>query len=219
MLMKRLGIGALMPALLLSVTACGTQPSAQSNQQTSTQNTTSNASQGSGTLIKFVPTASKGQKVQSFQFTDQDGKPFGSADLKGKVWIANFMFTHCKHVCPLTTPNIIKLEQMFKQQGLDVQFVSFTVDPQRDTPSVLTKYGQKYHDDFRVHHYLTGYDFSEIQNFASKNFNLHLMKMGNNDIMHGRSFYLINREGQIQNEYDCVTPNFDQIIRDVKALQ
>jgi protein SCO1 len=214
MLMKRLFYGTLITGLLLSVTACSNQQSAPSDQQKSA----SNEQPTPGNQMKFVPTASKGQTVQSFQFKDQDGKPFGSNDLKGKVWIADFFFTHCTHVCPRTSPNKIKLEKLFKEKGLDVQLVSFSVDPQNDTPSVLKEYGQQFNDDFSRHHYLTGYDFKEIQDFASKNFNLQLKQMGK-DIMHGQSFYLINREGQIQKEYDGLNPNFDEIVQDVKALQ
>lgn len=212
--MKRLFYGAIIAMLPLSFTACSNQPTAETSQQkNSAKEQTVQAKD-----MKFVPTAAQGQKVQSFQFKDQDGKAFGSENLKGKIWIADFMFTRCTHVCPLTAPNKVKLEKLFKEQGLDAQLVSFSVDPKNDTPAVLKAYGQKLNDDFTIHHYLTGYDFNEIQNFAAKNFNLEVKPMGQG-FKHGQSFYLINREGKIQKEYDGIHPNFEQIIQDVKALQ
>ncbi|WP_219914242.1 SCO family protein, partial [Bacillus paranthracis] len=44
--------------------------------------------------------------LETFQFTNQDGKPFGTKDLKGKVWVADFMFTNCQTVCPPMTANM-----------------------------------------------------------------------------------------------------------------
>lgn len=65
-------------------------------------------------------------------------KPFSKSDLKGKVWIADFIFTSCETVCLPMTSNMTKLQQQLKDEGItDVEFVSFSVDPEIDKPDVL----------------------------------------------------------------------------------
>ncbi|XKK19523.1 SCO family protein [Bacillus sp. CB102A.1] len=71
--------------------------------------------------------------LETFQFTNQDGKQFGTKDLKGKVWVADFMFTNCQSL----STNDCKYGQAAKdgkREKIDVQFVSFSVDPDLDKP-------------------------------------------------------------------------------------
>ncbi len=56
--------------------------------------------------------------LETFQFTNQDGKKFGTKDLKGKVWVADFMFTNCQTVCPPMTANMAKLQKMAKRREI-----------------------------------------------------------------------------------------------------
>jgi protein SCO1/2 len=173
---------------------------------------------GHQSLMAFEPTAEINKSIQAFQFTDQDGKSFGLEDLKGKVWIADFIFTRCTHVCPQTIPNKLELEKRLTDEGVDVEFVSFSVQPDYDTPSVLKEYGSQYHEDNDSFHYLTGYDFSEIQAFAVDNFGLELKQVGKG-VKHGQSFYLLDGNGKVQAEYDGIHPDMDQIVQDIKELQ
>lgn len=91
---------------------------------------------------KTIPDA-KNWPVDDFTFTDQNGQSFGLSDLKGKVWVADFIFTNCETVCPPMTANMAKLQDMVKEEGLDVEFVSFSVDPEVDTPEKLKEYAKK----------------------------------------------------------------------------
>lgn len=93
--------------------------------------------------------------VADFELTDQDGRPFGSADLKGKVWIADFVFTRCSGPCPVLTNNLAGL---IDSLGADfpAHYVSFTVDPEYDTPEVFKEYGERFHADFSRWHFLSG---------------------------------------------------------------
>ena len=78
----------------------------------------------------------------------QDGSRVRFYDdlIKGKVVLINFMFTSCTTQCPLTTANLVKVEEALGERlGRDVRMISVTVDPSVDTPTVLEKYSRRYH--------------------------------------------------------------------------
>jgi protein SCO1/2 len=82
-------------------------------------------------------------EAPDFKLTAQDGSLVTKNDLKGKVWVANFIFTRCLGPCPMMTSRMAELNQRLSAKAKDVQLVSFTVDPEYDTPSVLSAYGEK----------------------------------------------------------------------------
>src|SRR5699024_9588193 len=85
-----------------------------------------------------VETYMKSQ-VADFVFTDQDGEPFSNEDLGGKWCVADFIFTNCETVCIPMTSNMVNLQQELEEENIDnVELVSFSVEPDRDTPEVLT---------------------------------------------------------------------------------
>jgi protein SCO1 len=160
--------------------------------------------------------------VKDFSATNQDNKNFGLEDLKGKVWISDFIFTSCADVCPPMTSNLTKLQKMVKDEGLkNVEFVSFSVDPTVDTPEVLTRYAQQFQVDFKNWTFLTGFSQEFIENFALKNFKALVKKpQEGNQVIHGTSIYLVDQEGHIKKTYDGYkNVPFDEIIHDMKALQ
>lgn len=83
----------------------------------------------------------EGYKVPEFSFQERSGRAFSGNELHGKVWVADFIFTHCAGTCPLLTNQMMVLK---KQWGENPGFkqVSFTVDPARDTVPVLKKYAE-----------------------------------------------------------------------------
>ena len=80
--------------------------------------------------------------LPDFSLTDENEKIFGSKDLRGKVWVADFIFTRCASTCPMQTAEKVKLQSQFKDAE-DLRLVTFTVDPENDTPAVLAEYGAK----------------------------------------------------------------------------
>ena len=79
----------------------------------------------------------------SFELVDQTGAPLTAADLRGSVWVAGFVFTSCADVCPGISARMARLTDDFRRErvlGDGVRLVSFTVDPERDTPAVLREY-------------------------------------------------------------------------------
>ncbi|WHY75758.1 SCO family protein [Neobacillus sp. WH10] len=160
--------------------------------------------------------------VKDFTATTQDNKQLGLKDLKGKVWISDFIFTSCVDVCPPMTSNMSKIQKMVKEEGLkDVEFVSFSVDPTVDTPEVLTRYANQFGVDFKNWTFLTGYSQAFIEEYAMKNFKTIVKKPEEgNQVIHQTFLYLVDQEGNIKKSYkgDRDVP-FDDIINDIKTLQ
>jgi len=79
----------------------------------------------------------------TFTLEDQSARSFKSESLRGRVWIANFIFTRCEVVCPLTTAKMVKIQRQLGPSS-GTQLVSFSVDPQYDTPQRLSAYAKKF---------------------------------------------------------------------------
>jgi protein SCO1/2 len=80
--------------------------------------------------------------------TNQDNKKLRFYDdlLKGKIVVIQFMFSNCERLCPMVTPNLVKVQkELEKQWPKKVHIVSITVDPDHDTPQVLKAYAEKFH--------------------------------------------------------------------------
>ena len=168
-----------------------------------------------------VPDA-KNWDIEEFSYVDQDGKPFTKEDLKGKVWVADFIFTNCKDVCLPMTANMVKLQQKLKDEGIsDVEFVSFSVDPEVDKPEVLREFGDQFNVDYTNWHFLTGYSQEEIQTFAMDNFKTIVQKPENEDqVIHQTRFYIMDQDGKIIQDYTGLQDiPFDEMIKHIKILQ
>lgn len=86
-------------------------------------------------------------EAPDFALTDHQGSPFSSAELNGTVWVASFIYTSCPDVCPLITARVAQLRDALAAEGVlgtRVRLVSFSVDPERDTPAVLRGYAENY---------------------------------------------------------------------------
>ncbi|WP_347552131.1 SCO family protein [Pseudalkalibacillus hwajinpoensis] len=160
-------------------------------------------------------------QVQDFTYTEHTNSEFGLNDLEGKVWIADFIFTNCETVCPPMTANMAQLQEKLKDADVEVELVSFSVDPERDTPEKLVSFSEKFDADLSNWHFLTGYDGDEIQEFAKNSFQTLALPDPNSDqFTHGTSFYLVNKEGIVVKKYSGVSNvPFEEIVDDVKALQ
>ncbi|MEH7381880.1 SCO family protein [Bacillus sp. JJ1533] len=159
-------------------------------------------------------------EVSDFSYVDQNGEDFSLKDLKGKVWIADMIFTNCETVCPPMSAHMAKLQGMVKEEGLDVEFVSFSVDPEVDTPEVLKEYAEGYSDDLSNWHLLTGYTLDEITVFAKDSFKALVAKPeGEDQVIHVIKFYLVDQNGTVLKEYNGVenTP-YEEIIEDIKTI-
>lgn len=162
------------------------------------------------------------EEVADFNFTTQDNGSLSREDLNGTWWIADFIFTNCTSVCLPMTTNMSTLQDKLKEENIDIELVSFTVDPDYDQPDVLKKYAMSYDADLSNWNFLTGYDFQTIRELSIKSFrSIVQAPKGNDDqVMHGTNFMLVTPEGQIIKSYDGVSPSgIDDIVKDLKTIE
>ena len=153
--------------------------------------------------------------VPDFSLTNQQGEPLGLSDMAGKIWVADFIFTNCPTICPAMTQEMARLQSEFVADP--VYFVSFSVDPERDTPRVLSRYAAAYGADDRRWHFLTG-DKAKIYQLAEQGFSLAAGHKGS-EILHSPRFVLVKADGNIHDFYDSRSgPAMLRLRRDVKAL-
>ena len=112
-------------------------------------------------------------QVSNFSLITQAGKPFTQASLEGSVWIIAFLFTRCPTVCPRIMKQLVQMQSTVKDKNIPAQFLCFSVDPEFDTPQVLTAFGQRYGADFARFTLLTG-DSSTIQKTVVDGFKIGL---------------------------------------------
>ena len=137
--------------------------------------------------------------VPEFMLINQDGKNFGSTDLRGKIWIADFIYTTCPGPCPMISNRMSELQDPLK--NTDVHLISFTVDPAKDTPQVLRGYAEKLGAENGRWDFLTGAQ-STIYNLSRNGFKL---AVGEDKGMpvHSTRMILVDRHGAIRGYYDA----------------
>jgi protein SCO1 len=94
-------------------------------------------------------------QISDFNLTNQDHQPVSLADLRGKVWVADIIFTRCPGPCPTMTHHLAELQAQLPP-GVPVKFVTLTSDPEFDTPTVLKKYAERFNADSNLWVFLTG---------------------------------------------------------------
>lgn len=156
---------------------------------------------GTGLWAKFRPEPLRVLfDAPAFTLTDQDGKPFGSEQLRGKIWVADFIFTHCPGACPVMTMKMSGLQRAVPER--DVHFVSFTVDPERDTPPVLKEYAARFEADPARWHFLTGESPALFDVAAGMKLTAAPAGKFGPDIVHAEKFLLIDGAGRVRGAYD-----------------
>lgn len=168
-----------------------------------------------------------GNTVDDFEVTNQDGETITREDMEGKVWLLDFIFTNCATVCPPMTANMTEVVTELEARGVeDYGVLSFSVDPETDSPEVLTDYIEYYNVPEGVDWQLvTGYDYDFIRGFAENNFKTIVAPPpeGSNQVTHGISFYLIDQQGKIIKDYPGVDTGdtefpLEEVVSDVETL-
>lgn len=162
-------------------------------------------------------------EVPDFRFTNRDGSTLQRDDLLGQPWVADFIFTRCAVICPRMTQQMSRVvESLGDVPG--VRFVSFSVDPEHDTPEVLEAYAQGYGAPDRWF-FLTG-DRAEIHQLSQKGFLLLVgdtseadQAKGVDPIVHSNRFALVDAEGRIRSYYDAFDDvELERLLEDVREL-
>jgi protein SCO1/2 len=157
-----------------------------------------------GCAQKRDPLPSLGQ-VGAFTLVDQDGKSVTAQSLRGKVWVAAFFFTRCPTICPRITRRMRALQVAATGHSPPITFVSFSVDPDNDTPPVLLAYAQKYSADLHNWSFLTG-DLAVVKETVTNGFKLALdgkpdPNAENGGIIHGSHLALVDPNSAIRGYY------------------
>ncbi|MEK7728490.1 MAG: SCO family protein, partial [candidate division KSB1 bacterium] len=151
--------------------------------------------------------------VPDFSFTERSGEPFGLQQLRGHIWLADFIFTNCAGTCPIMTTQMNELQSAFAEANLEVRLVSFTVDPERDTPEVLRRFAEGYGAERDKWFFITG-PGEQMQKLAKEGFMLAAATGGDADeaIIHSNRFVLVDRAGRIRKYYDGTAEGINQEI-------
>lgn len=144
--------------------------------------------------------------VPPFRLTNQEGQTFGSAQLAGRIWIADFVFTSCAGPCPMISTRMSELQKPLRKS--DVHLLSFTVDPDKDTPAVLRNYAGKLHAEPGRWDFLTG-SKAALYDLSRNGFKLGVSD-GSEETgvpVHSTRMVLVDRRGVIRGYYDALAPD------------
>jgi protein SCO1/2/putative membrane protein len=150
-------------------------------------------------------------QLPEFEFVERSAAAFGSRDLRGKTWIADFVFTRCTGPCPVMTSKMRELQNALPP-SVDIKLVSISVDPEHDSPEVLTRYASAYGAQPGRWFFLTGKP-EPIYDLARQSFKMTVQRSEQADaeddggaIIHSTHFILVDGVGQIRGYYDSEVP-------------
>ena len=153
-------------------------------------------------------------KIPEFDLVDQNSKQFTLENVQGNVWLADFIFTTCSGPCPIMTERM----SMVQHDLLEIdklKFVSFTVNPDYDTPEVLKKYAQRFNVDDSSWSFVTG-KYDQIQELIADGF---IMGDTEEIVFHSTRFALVDHEGNLRGYYSGTEPAEHEILmRDIQSL-
>jgi protein SCO1 len=174
-----------------------------------------------GTQSQVLPVYGQ---LSDFSFIESNGKVFGSENLRKHVWIADFIYTSCTTECPLMSAEMARLQNKLSELK-DIRLVSFTVDPEVDTPSRLAEYAERFQAQADRWKFLTG-QREKLYALAQKDFHLPAQandafapnehhssgehhgtasdesKIKENPFLHSQKFVLVDQDLQIRGYYD-----------------
>ena len=172
-----------------------------------------------------------------FRLTDQLGRSASAEDLRGRVVVVNFIYTSCRDTCPLLSLRMQALQERLREETLlggRVQLLSFTVDPEHDTPEVLRPYAERSGADPQAWRFLTG-SRHEVVPVIERGFFQAVVPIAtpqavqtghpgggeaheHAEVMHSNRFILIDRQGRMRALYDGLEFDLDQAVRGIRHL-
>src|SRR6184192_617204 len=156
--------------------------------------------------------------VPEFLLVNQDGQNFGSAQLRGKIWIADFIYTTCPGPCPMISSRMSELQKPLEKT--DAHLVSFSVDPEKDSPQVLRGYAEKWQAEPGRWDFLTG-PKSAIYGLTRNGFKLAVSDGSDAQGLpvHSTRMVLVDRHRQIRGYYDATeTETITKLLADTNHL-
>ena len=160
-----------------------------------------------------------GPTVPEFSLIGADGRNVTNADLRGNVWIADFVFARCSGPCPTLSARMQSLQSALVDHA-EVKLVTFTLDPINDTPSVMADYAKRFHADPSRWWFLTGDDEAAMHDLVEKGLKQTVIPaQDDRPIIHSVYILVIDRAGRIRSAHDGLDPKSKGLLlRDVKTL-
>ena len=158
-------------------------------------------------------------EIPDFEYTNQNGKTVSKKDVLGRVFVADFFFSTCPTICPKMTSQMKRL-QVLTSDIEELHFLSFTINPENDTPDVLLEYANQYGVDLKNWDFLTG-DEAATHHLGVKGFLVHARADEDEPggFAHSPSLVLIDRSGKIRGVYDGTnTEEVDLLNQDIRKL-
>jgi len=153
----------------------------------------------------------------AFSFPDQDGQTITNDNLRGHVWIADFFFSQCTTACPILTSKLILLQKQITSPN--IRFISFSVDPEHDSPPVLKKYAELWHGDQSRWRLLSTDPTGLAKVVSGMKVTVAASSDPNNPILHSTLFMLVDQQGQVRGIYDSSDSDaLASLVDDAKSL-
>src|SRR4051812_16978423 len=150
--------------------------------------------------------------LRDFALTNQNNTVVTLDDLRGKVWIADIIFTRCPGPCRRMTKDMARLQDLWPKET-PLRFVSLTSDPEYDTPAVLKRYAQEYKADTNRWDFLTGTK-KQIVDVAVDNLKLTRVEKEERDresvndlFIHSTIFVIVDKRGQLRATVETDQPD------------
>ena len=165
--------------------------------------------------------------LESFNLIDQRGRAVTTHDLEGKIFVADFIFTGCQSACPMLTSKMRSLQQHLEAREksvgheMAVRLVSFSVDPEVDTPEKLSAYAAKWGADERRWMFLTG-SLAEVNRAVTRGMKIAFEKGGADtaafDVMHGERFVIVDKKSNVRGYFDADPDGMNRLEDGIESL-
>jgi protein SCO1 len=159
-------------------------------------------------------------RIQPFVFTNQDGHQIALENFKDKIIVADFFFTHCASICPKMSKSLKRVQDKFSNDS-NIQLLSFTVDPERDSTLQLSNYARQFGINSDQWSLLTG-DKKEMYKLARNSFMIVATDGdgGPNDFIHSEKLVLLDKIHRIRGYYDGTNEiEVNKLMNDIKKLK
>lgn len=160
--------------------------------------------------------------VPTFALTDQTGAAFGTDQLNGTLWVSNFIFTRCRTVCPVFSAKMAELRERAQGEFPELHLVSFSVDPDYDTPEVLATYAKQFDANPSQWHFLTG-PIDQVRAVVTDGMKMYMDDASTVEtpeaLMHGSHFVLVDADHTIRGFYNVDDETtIERLLEDIRFL-
>ncbi|MDG1331667.1 MAG: SCO family protein [Crocinitomicaceae bacterium] len=212
--MKRFGNVWLMLVTIVVIASCGEEEKVRVLPQLGQYDVIYKTVDGIEVADTVYPT------IPDFSYVNQDSTVVTSKSMKGKVWVADFFFSTCPTICPTMTTQMKRLHAMTKDLEDDLQFISFSINPRYDQPTILRRYIKHHGIEANNWQFLTG-DEEATHELGVNSFLVHVASDENAEggYAHSPAFTLVDKEGVVRGVYiGTDTKDVDRLEKDLRKL-